>query len=203
MMKPGTYLTIETTAVAEYKVSNSKFLAYAYPFPDKKDLKKYLDELKKAHHKAVHFCFAYRVGVDKNDFRVSDNGEPSGTAGRPILGQIDKQGLTDILIVVVRYFGGTLLGVAGLTNAYKTAAALVIQLLPVVEKAKEILYKLEFPYELENTAMQLIKKFQGRIIHKEHLLFATIQCMILQTQETALLGSLQHIPGIQFSKQTN
>ncbi|HSN09075.1 MAG TPA: YigZ family protein, partial [Hanamia sp.] len=105
------YFTIETTAVAEFKDRGSKFLAYSFPVKNINDFKKHLQNLKKEHPKAVHHCFAYRIGTDGNVFRTSDDGEPSGTAGKPILGQIDSKNLTDILIVVVRYFGGTLLGV--------------------------------------------------------------------------------------------
>lgn len=203
MPEPGTFLTIETSAVAEYKIRDSKFIAYAYPFTEKKDLKKRLDDLKKEHLKAVHFCFAYQIGTDNNEFRVADNGEPSGTAGRPILSQIDKHGLTDLLIVVVRYFGGTLLGVPGLTSAYKTAAALVIQMLPIVEKNKEVLYQMEFPYGLENTVMQVIKKIGGRIVQREQSLFTTINLMIPQLQEPLFLAALKNLHEIHFAKKAN
>ena len=131
------YYTIETSAVAEFKDRGSKFLAYSYPLKDVKDFKTHMQELKKEHPKAVHHCFAYKIGVDGNVFRSSDDGEPSGSAGKPIMGQIESKNLTDTLIIVVRYFGGTLLGVPGLINAYKTAASLVIQCTPIVQKAVE------------------------------------------------------------------
>src|SRR5215203_3481053 len=108
------FFTIKEPVTAEYKDRGSKFIAHAYPIQSVDAFKIHLNALKKEHAKAVHYCFAYRLGIDGNNFRVSDDGEPSGTAGRPILGQIDSKELTDILIVVVRYFGGTLLGVPGL-----------------------------------------------------------------------------------------
>src|SRR5690606_2431913 len=108
---------------AEFKDRGSKFLAYAFPINDEQELKGKLKELKALHPKAGHHCYAYRLGLDGNQYRANDDGEPSGSAGKPILGQIDSAGVTNVLVVVVRYFGGTLLGVPGLINAYKTATA--------------------------------------------------------------------------------
>src|SRR5262245_36782634 len=122
------YFTIAQSSFAEFKDRGSRFLAYAYPIQSTEDFKNYLHQLKKEHPKAVHHCFAYRIGIDGNNFRSSDDGEPSGTAGKPILGQIDSKGLTNTAIVVVRYFGGTLLGVPGLINAYKTSSSFALQL---------------------------------------------------------------------------
>src|SRR5436190_1605914 len=122
------YNTIDTPATTQIKDRGSTFIAHAFPIRAVDDFKIRLNELKKEHPKATHHCFAYRIGNSGNSFRVSDAGEPSGTAGKPILGQLDSRQLTDTLVVVVRYFGGTLLGVPGLINAYKTAAALVLQL---------------------------------------------------------------------------
>src|SRR5690349_11582622 len=124
MSDPHFYNTIERPAVAELKERGSRFIAYAYPVSTVEAVKKQLESLKKEHPKANHHCFAYRLGLDNNVFRVSDDGEPSGTAGKPILGQIDSKQLTDTLIIVVRYFGGTLLGVPGLIHAYKSAAVM-------------------------------------------------------------------------------
>ena len=131
------YFTIDKPAVAEFKDRGSKFLAYAFHIKTANDFKQHLKELKKEHPQAVHHCFAYRLGFDENNFRINDDGEPSGTAGKPILAQIDSKSLTDILVVVVRYFGGTLLGVPGLVNAYKTTTTLVLQLTPIIQKQVE------------------------------------------------------------------
>ena len=127
------YFTIDRTANAEFRDRGSRFIAYAFPVEDAAVFKKKLQELKKEHPKAVHHCFAYRLGIQGDNFRANDDGEPSGTAGKPILGQIDSKGLTNTAIVVVRYFGGTLLGVPGLINAYKTASSLVLQMLPALQ----------------------------------------------------------------------
>lgn len=122
------YYTIEKQGSAEFKDRGSRFIAIATPIATVEDFKQVLNDIKKEHPKATHHCFAYRLGLDGNIFRVSDDGEPSGTAGRPILGQIDSKGLVNVLVVVVRYFGGTLLGVPGLINAYKSASALALQM---------------------------------------------------------------------------
>ena len=128
------YFTIEKTATAEFKERGSKVLAYAWPVKTADQVKECLQEVKKEHPKATHHCFAYRLGTDGLQFRANDDGEPSGTAGKPILGQIDSKQLTDVLVVVVRYFGGTLLGAPGLINAYKMSTAMVLQLIPAVQK---------------------------------------------------------------------
>ncbi len=135
MSEKDFYHTIDQNSLAEFKDRSSRFLAYAYPIQSTDDFKNYLQQLKKEHPKAVHHCFAYRLGLDGNNFRISDDGEPSGTAGKPILGQIESKGLTNVLVIVVRYFGGTLLGVPGLINAYKTATAMALQLTPIIRKA--------------------------------------------------------------------
>src|SRR4051794_33870893 len=123
-MNPDHYYTIEKESAAEFKDRGSKFIGYAFPVTTINECKEKLAAIKKEHPKATHHCFAYRIGIDGMNYRVSDDGEPSGSAGRPILGQIDSRQVINTLIIVVRYFGGTLLGVPGLINAYKTAAAL-------------------------------------------------------------------------------
>jgi uncharacterized YigZ family protein len=165
------YNTIERTGTAEFKDRGSRFIAYAFPLSSKEDFKAILQSIKSEHPKATHHCFAYRLGADKTDFRVSDDGEPSGTAGRPILGQIDSRELTDILIIVVRYFGGSLLGVPGLINAYKTAASFALQVTPVVQKQVEIRYRLQFDYTMINEVMKVIKLFNCTVISRDMQLF--------------------------------
>src|SRR5687768_16777278 len=123
----NTYNTIEKEAFAEYRDRGSRFLAYIFPLLSPDEFKKRLKELKAEHPKAAHHCFAYRIGTDGNQYRVSDDGEPAGTAGKPILGQLDSKNVTDAAVVVVRYFGGTLLGVPGLINAYKTVTSFALQ----------------------------------------------------------------------------
>src|SRR6185295_2856251 len=154
-MSSDYYYTIDRSASAEFKDRGSKFIAYAFPIGNVADFKKQLKELKDEHPKAAHHCFAYRIGTDGNVFRSSDDGEPSGSAGKPILGQIDSKQLTDVTVIVVRYFGGTLLGVPGLINAYKTVTALALQTTPVIQKAIEINYRLQFDYTRMNEVMMI------------------------------------------------
>src|ERR1700749_2950277 len=119
MAEKDFYLTIDKPGTAEYKDRGSKFIAYAYPIESADDFKIHLQKLKKEHPKAEHHCFAYRIGTDGNTYRVNDDGEPSGSAGKPILGQLDSKEVTNVAVIVVRYFGGALLGVPGLINSYK------------------------------------------------------------------------------------
>lgn len=187
---PNFYNTIQSAAQTEFKDKGSKFLAYAYPINNTEDCKEHLNNLKKEHPKANHYCFAYRLGTDGNNFRASDAGEPSGTAGKPILGQIDSKGLTNVLVVVVRYFGGTLLGVPGLINAYKTSASLVLQLTPNIRKPLTLKIQLDFDYTKMNEVMQWVKRIDANIIKQEMQLFCQFVCEIekgkLQEAEIAL-----------------
>lgn len=191
------YYTIETSATAEFKDRGSKFLAYSYPLKDVKDFKTYMQELKKEHPKAAHHCFAYKMGVDGNVFRSSDDGEPSGTAGKPIMGQIESKNLTNTLIIVVRYFGGSLLGVPGLINAYKTAASLVLQCTPVVQKAVEINYELQFNYTEMNDVMRIVKQFNCTVHKNEMQLFCILQIGIPKNQLNEVLSALTNIKNLE------
>ena len=190
------YHTIEQTAVAEYKDRGSKFIAHASPVSNANDFKALLLNLKKEHPKATHYCFAYRIGTDGNNFRVSDDGEPSGTAGKPILGQLDSRSLTNTLVVVVRYFGGTLLGVPGLINAYKSAAALVLQLTPVTQKQVEARYHLRFPYMQVNEVMQMLKLYQCTVLKKDLQLFSEMEIGIPLQSVEEFLHRLKEIDNI-------
>ena len=190
------YYTIETPGLAEFKDRGSKFIAYAYPLKNKDEFKERLNETKKEHPKATHHCFAYRIGLDGNDFRVSDDGEPSGTAGRPILGQLDSKGLTNAVVIVVRYFGGTLLGVPGLINAYKSATSLVLQTTQVVQKMVEEEYYLQFDYIQMNEVMTIVKQCQCRVIEQEMQLFCKIKIAIPKNRLPELrykMGELRDI----------
>lgn len=192
------YFTIESSATAEFKDRGSKFLAYSFPFKNPDVLKKILSELKKEHPKAVHYCFAYRIGLEGNQFRSSDDGEPSGTAGKPILGQIDSKNLTDILIVVVRYFGGTLLGVPGLIHAYKTAASLVLQCTPVVQKAVEVNYELHFNYTEMNEVIRILKQYNCTIFKNEMQLFCKIEAGVPKNRLDDVLIMFREIKNLEF-----
>ncbi|HJS54116.1 MAG TPA: YigZ family protein [Chitinophagaceae bacterium] len=172
------YQTIEKESVAEFKDRGSRFIAYAFPISSTDNFKKRLRELKGEHPKAVHHCFAYRIGSDGNNFRSSDDGEPSGSAGRPILGQIDSKELTNTAIIVVRYFGGTLLGVPGLINAYKTSASFALQLNPIIKKPVLINYRLQFDYTILNDVMRIIKKNNCTILRQDLQLFCLIEASV-------------------------
>ena len=198
-MTPDFYNTIEKPATAEFKDRGSKFQAYVYPVQSIEEFKIRLADLKKEHPKANHHCFAYRLGVEGTNFRVSDDGEPSGSAGRPILGQIDSNQLTNMLIVVVRYFGGTLLGVPGLINAYKTAAVLAIEQTSIIQKPVLILYRLQFDYLLMNDVMKLLKQYDCSIIKQELQLFCLIETGIPKQNAAALIPKLKEINGVEIS----
>lgn len=191
------YFTIETSAVAEYKDRGSKFLAYSFPLKNTNDLKIHLLALKKEHPKAVHYCFAYRVGTDGNNFRSSDDGEPSGSAGKPILGQIDSKNITNVLIVVIRYFGGTLLGIPGLINAYKTAASLVLQCTSTVQKQVEVNYQLHFNYTEMNEVIRIIKLYNCTVLKNEMQLFCLIETGIPRNQLQQVLSALKDVTNIE------
>lgn len=193
------YNTIQQDAVAEYKDKGSKFLAYIFPIHNTQDFKSRLSTLKKEHPKAAHHCFAYRLGIDENNFRSSDNGEPAGTAGRPILGQIDSKELTDTAIVVVRYFGGTMLGVPGLINAYKTAAALALQLTPIIQKAIMRRCIIEFEYSQMNEIQRRLKSFQSIVVQQELQLFCHIIVDIPVINFKEALNVFTEMKGVDFS----
>lgn len=194
------YNTIEVPGTAEFKDRGSKFIAYAYPIGDVNDFKEKLAALKKEHPKAVHHCFAYRLGLDGNTFRVSDDGEPSGTAGRPILGQIDSKQATNILIVVVRYFGGTLLGVPGLINAYKMVSSMVLQVTAVVPKPILISYRVQFDYTQMNEVMKLVKQFECTVLKQETQLFCSVEIGVPKNRQEDLLYKLRDLRGVEVEK---
>lgn len=167
MLFSDTYLTIEKPTEAIFKDKGSKFLAFAYPVENDQQIKEILNQLKKEHHTANHHCYAYRLGADKMNFRANDDGEPSNTAGKPILGQIQSNDLTNILIVVVRYFGETLLGVSGLINAYKNSAADVIKVSTIIEKQILFNYTIQFYFEHLNDVMKLLKQLDCKITNQQ------------------------------------
>jgi len=152
------YKTIAERAAGQYKEKGSRFLAFGFPVTDETTIKSIIISLRKEYHDARHHCYAYRIGPGPYQYRTNDDGEPSGTAGKPIYGQILSHGLTNILIVVVRYFGGTLLGTSGLINAYRTAAASMLDEAVIIEKTIGITCNLSFPYALLNGVMKVIKE---------------------------------------------
>jgi uncharacterized YigZ family protein len=160
------YKTIEGEVEGEYKDRGSKFLAYATSVSNERAFDIFLERVKKAHPKARHHCYAWRLGVDGNHWRANDDGEPSGTAGKPILGQIDAFGLSHVGAVVVRYFGGTLLGTSGLIQAYRESVAEALRRATIVEKVLEDFYSLEFTYEYMPDIMNVLKKMNIPILRQ-------------------------------------
>jgi uncharacterized YigZ family protein len=190
------YKTILKEGQAEYKDRGSRFIAIAFPLNGTDEFKKRLAEIKAEHPKANHHCFAYRIGIDGNTFRVGDDGEPSGSAGRPILGQLDSMQITNTAVVVVRYFGGTLLGVPGLINAYKMAAAFALQMCPLVEKPVEVNYKVNCTYNDLNEVMRIVKLCNGNVLTNDQGLFCTLTISIPKNrseQAVTLIGKLYQV----------
>ncbi|MBW8683778.1 IMPACT family protein [Chitinophaga rhizophila] len=194
------YYTIEKSAMAEFKDRGSKFLAYAWPVKTTDQVKECLQEIKKEHPKATHHCFAYRLGTDGLQYRANDDGEPSGTAGKPILGQIDSKQLTDVLVVVVRYFGGTLLGAPGLINAYKLSTSMVLQLIPVVQKNIEVKYHLSFDYTILNEVMTIIKQQNCTVYSQELQLFCAMDIGIPKAVQELAVLKLKDIRGLEIKQ---
>ncbi len=194
------YYTIEKNATAEFKDRGSRFIACAFPIDAKEGFKTWLAAVKAEHPKASHYCFAYRIGLDGNNFRSGDDGEPAGTAGKPILGQIDSKELTNTLIIVARYFGGSLLGVPGLINAYKTTASLVLQVTPVIQKQVEVNYQLQFDYTAINDMMLLVKQYNCTIISQEAQLFCNMRIGIPINRVEAVLNRLKDTRNVEINK---
>lgn len=172
------YKTISKVVTTEFKDRGSRFLGFAFPANSAEEFKKELKRLKAEHPKANHHCFAYRLGLDENNFRSSDDGEPAGTAGKPILGQIDSKSLTDTAVVIVRYFGGTLLGIPGLIAAYKTTASLLLQVSHVIIKNVTKDCMIHFGHGEMNEVLSIVKKLNIEILTKEINLFCTFHCRV-------------------------
>ncbi len=163
-----TYKTIlEPSEEVLFKEKNSKFFGYAFPILNEEDVKVYLEQLKKQHFSARHWCYAYQIGTEKITFRANDDGEPNNSAGMPIYGQIQSFEVTNILIIVVRYFGGVKLGVGGLISAYKTTAQMSLENAQIVEKTIDILFQLTFYYKNMNKVMRIIKEKNLEIVSQK------------------------------------
>lgn len=168
MLFTESYLTISSASSGIFKDRGSKFISFAFPVKTEIEIKEIISKLKKEHHGANHHCYAWRLGADRLAFRANDDGEPAYTAGKPILGQIQSNDLTNILIVVVRYFGGTLLGVGGLINAYREASAIAIANASIIEKYVLFEYHTEFDFEKMNQVMKILKDNEAKIISQEY-----------------------------------
>lgn len=188
-----TYLTIEETSEGIFRDKGSKFIAYAYSFKDETKLKDIIADLKSLHPKARHHCWAYRLSPDRTVFRVNDDGEPSGTAGRPILNVLLSKDITNILVVVVRYFGGTLLGVPGLINAYKMATLDALVNAAIVEKTVNDIYTIAFDYIQMNDVMRVIKEENLSILEQQFDNNCVIKIEMRKMQVNSVISKLNKI----------
>lgn len=195
MLFDDTYKTIEKPAEGIFRDRGSKFLAYAYPINSENDIKAIVAQLKSEHPKANHHCWAMRLTIDRSVFRVNDDGEPSGTAGRPILNTLLSKDLTNILVVVVRYFGGTLLGVPGLINAYKVATEEALNQAVIISKTVNDVYTVSFDYLQMNDVMRIIKEENLIVLGQAFDNDCSIQLSIRKTQVEQALFKISKVSG--------
>lgn len=187
MIQEDTYKTIIGVAEGIYTEKRSKFIAIAIPVHTVEEMKQHLDIYQKKYYDARHVCYAYMLGHERKDFRANDNGEPSGTAGKPILGQINSNGLTDILIVVVRYFGGIKLGTSGLIVAYKAAAAEAIANATIIEKTVDDEIAVAFEYPFMNDVMRIVKEEEPEILEQSY----DMDCLMKLRIRRSMMGKLR------------
>ena len=195
-MFDDTYRTIAAPAEGLSKEKGSKFLAFAFPVRTTDEVKEHLDALRKQYFDARHHCYAYILGANKDAWRANDDGEPSGTGGRPIHGQLLSADLTDTLIVVVRYFGGILLGASGLANAYKTAARDAIDHAEIVERTIDVRYRLRFEYALMNDVMRIIKDFDLKPENQHFDLDCTLDLSVRQSLSVRLYDAIVNLRAV-------
>jgi uncharacterized YigZ family protein len=196
MLFDDSYKTIESASEGIFRDKGSKFIGYAYPIRSEIEVKPIITKLRTEHAKANHFCYAYRLTPDRSVFRVNDDGEPSGTAGRPILNCLLSEDITNILIVVVRYFGGTLLGVPGLINAYKTASIEAIKAASVVSKTVNDVYEAHFDYLQMNDVMKLSKEENLQIIGQQFDTNCILKFEVRKAQLNQVLSKFDKIEGV-------
>ncbi|MCD7969176.1 MAG: YigZ family protein [Alistipes sp.] len=193
---PDVYRTISKEAQAGFRDKGSKFIAYAYPVRNEEEIKAIVDRLRKEYYDATHICYAWRLGPNGDPYRANDDGEPSGTAGRPILGQLLSREISDAFVAVVRYFGGTKLGVPGLINAYRESAALVLDKCPSVERVVETDITAEFSYMSMNDVMRVVKEMQPTVISQQFDNMCRIVLRIRKSSGEALHKRLSKIEGV-------
>ncbi|TWR31109.1 YigZ family protein [Mucilaginibacter pallidiroseus] len=196
MLFDDTYRTIAAPVEAIFRDRGSKFLAFAYPITTDAEIKPLVANLKAQHPKANHHCWAVRLGIDRSVFRVNDDGEPSGTAGRPILNTLLSKEITNTLVVVVRYFGGTLLGVPGLINAYKSATELALAEATVIDKTVNDVYTVIFEYAHMNDVMRIVKDEQLQVLQQRSELNCDIQFSVRKTQVETVMAKLNKVEGV-------
>ena len=194
-------MTISAESQGSYKEKGSKFLAFAFPVISEAEVREKLSRLRKEYHDARHHCYAYRLGFDKSVFRINDDGEPSGTAGRPIYGQIVSHDLTQVMIVVIRYFGGIKLGVPGLINAYKTSSKDAIDNASIITKIIQEEYQVRFEYTVMNSVMKILKEEDAVILSQKFDNSCILDFSIRKTSGDKILNRLQKISNVSVSLQ--
>ena len=193
------YKTIAVPSEGMYKEKGSKFMAFAYPIFSEEEFKEKLKQLKKDYHDAGHHCYAFRIGVDLNQYRFSDDGEPSNTAGKPIYGRIQSFELTNIAIIVLRYFGGTKLGVGGLITAYKEAAKDALNNARIINRTVDNVYEIQFNYVIMSDVMNFIKQQNLEIISQVLEEKGIIQFRIRESEAKNIIEQLEKIKGLKIS----
>lgn len=199
MLFDDQYIMIESTAHGQFKDRGSRFLCYAIPVLTEKEVKVELDALRKQYFDATHHCYAYVLGSDKSAFRINDDGEPSGTAGRPIYGQILSADITNILVVVIRYYGGTKLGVPGLINAYKTAAKEAISNSQKKVCIVKEVYQIDYEYLLMNEVMKIVKEEAVDILSTEFGMKCVIQIAVRKLHSDKVCTRLKRLSGLEIN----
>ncbi|MBE9480710.1 MAG: YigZ family protein [Bacteroidetes bacterium] len=199
MLFEDTYKTIENISEGLFKDRGSKFIAHAIPVNNESQVKEHLSALRKIYHDARHHCYAYQLGFDKSSYRINDDGEPSGTAGKPIFGQILSYDLTNILIVVVRYFGGTKLGVGGLINAYKTSAKDALNNAKIIKKTINEVYEIIYDYPVMNAVKKIIKEENITQVSQKFDLNCKIKFLIRKSNSSRIYEKFMKIKGLKIN----
>ncbi len=194
---PDYFFTIEKPSEGVYKEKGSKFIARAYPVKEEEEIKTVLEELRKEYHDARHHCYAWALGADGERTRANDDGEPSGTAGRPISGQISSFGLTNILIVVIRYFGGTLLGVGGLINAYKTASRDALKNATIKKQYLYLVFGIRFNYSDMNNVMKILKEMKTEQFRQKFGISCSLIAKVKRSDKERFISSFEPFPDIE------
>ena len=193
-MFEDSYKTIAKPAEGSYSEKRSKFLAYAFPVQSEQEVKQRLAEIQKKHWDARHHCYAYILGAHKDAYRTNDNGEPSGTAGRPIYGQLLSKDLTNTLVIVVRYFGGIKLGVSGLQNAYKVAAKEALDAAVIEERTVQETYRVTFEYVKMNDIMQILKDPEVQVLDRQSYMQCIYTISVRQRESDRITEALKKVP---------
>ena len=193
-MFDDSYKTIAKPAEGNYSEKRSKFLAYAFPVQNEQEVKQRLAEIQRKHWDARHHCYAYILGAHKDAYRLNDNGEPSGTAGRPIYGQLLSKDVTNTLVIVVRYFGGIKLGVSGLQNAYKVAAREALDAAVIEERTVQETYRVTFEYVKMNDIMQILKDPEVQVLDRQSYMQCIYTISVRQREADRITGALRKVP---------